>query len=234
MTGTQDAGATRVLVVDDEPEMGALLARGLRGEGYVVDVAEDGIGALGLVAEHEPQLALLDVMLPGMSGFELCRHLKARSPQLGIILVTARDAVDDRVRGLDAGADDYLIKPFAFEELAARLRALRRRDAIAPAQRLEIDDLRIDVVRRRIIVGDAEVRLSATEFDVLRVLAERVGEIVPRADILSEVWGSARFIDQNIVDQYVSYLRRKLEPVTRARIVTARGVGFILTTGDQR
>ncbi|MEJ3405905.1 response regulator transcription factor [Rathayibacter sp. YIM 133350] len=218
---------TRVLVVEDEPEMGMLLARGLRAEGYEVDVADNGIDALTLARENEPHLALLDVMLPGMSGFELCRHLKAASPALGIMLVTARDAVDDRVRGLDAGADDYLIKPFAFAELAARLRALQRRDVLASAGRIELGTLSIDTSRRRVTAGGTELRLSGTEFDVLRVIAEGRGATVARTDILREVWGSSRFIDQNIVDQYVSYLRKKLERSgATVRILTERGVGF--------
>ena len=223
---------SRVLVVDDEPDMGVLLARGLRAEGYSVDVADNGIGALTLAGENDYQMALVDVMLPGMSGFELCRHLKSRTPALGIILVTARDAVDDRVRGLDAGADDYLIKPFAFAELTARLRALMRREALSPAGRIELGDLVLDVPRRRVLTAYGELRLSGTEFDLLRVLAEHVGEVVPRSDILDEVWGSTRYIDQNIVDQYVSYLRRKLDRASeQVRIVTARGLGFALQAG---
>ncbi|WP_207670098.1 response regulator transcription factor [Glaciibacter flavus] len=223
---------SRVLVVDDEPEMGGLLARGLRAEGYDVDVADHGIGALTLAGENEYQAALVDVMLPGMSGFELCRHLKARTPGLGIILVTARDAVDDRVRGLDAGADDYLIKPFAFAELTARLRSVLRREALSPSGQIELADLTLDIARRKVITADGELRLSGTEFDLLRVLAEHVGQTVPRSEILDEVWGSARYIDQNIVDQYVSYLRKKLDRASETvRIVTARGVGFALQAG---
>jgi DNA-binding response OmpR family regulator len=167
-------------------------------------------------------------MLPGMSGFELCRRLREQTSGIAILLLTARDAVDDRIRGLDAGADDYLTKPFAFAELAARLRALRRRDAIGAA-RLDVGDLRIDLVGHRISVGDRELRLSRTEFDLLRLLAENADRVLQRAEILDAIWGSASYIDQNIVDQYVSYVRRKLDAVgATARIVTARGVGFTL------
>jgi len=222
----------RVLVVDDEAEMAALLARGLIGEGYDVDVASDGIQAITLAGEQRYDLAVLDVTMPGMSGFELCRRLRDRVHGIGIILLTARDAVDDRVRGLDAGADDYLTKPFAFAELAARLRALRRREAYAPTE-LEIGGLAIDLAGQRMTAGDRETRLSRTEFDLLRLLAVHAGEVLPRADILETIWGSASYIDPNIVDQYVSYLRKKLDAIAApVKIVTARGVGFRLTTAS--
>ena len=220
----------RVLVVDDELEMAALLARGLVGEGYEVEIAADGIRAITMTGEQRYDLAVLDVTMPGMSGFELCRRLRDQVPGIGIILLTARDAVDDRVRGLDAGADDYLTKPFAFAELAARLRALRRRDTHAPTA-LEIGGLAIDLAGHRISAGERETRLSRTEFDLLRLLATRGEEVLPRAEILDAIWGSASYIDPNIVDQYVSYLRKKLDAIAApVRIVTARGVGFRLTT----
>jgi two-component system OmpR family response regulator len=219
----------RVLVVDDEVEMAALLARGLVGEGYEVDVAADGIQAMTLAGEQRYDLAVLDVTMPGMSGFELCRRLRDQVRGIGILLLTARDAVDDRVRGLDAGADDYLTKPFAFAELAARLRALRRREA-APTSSLEIGGMTIDLETQRISAGGNGTRLSRTEFDLLRLLASRPDEVVPRPEILDTVWGSASYIDPNIVDQYVSYLRKKLDVIgADVRIVTARGVGFRLT-----
>jgi DNA-binding response OmpR family regulator len=219
----------RVLVVDDEVEMATLLARGLVGEGYEVDVAADGIQAMTLAAGQKYDLAVLDVTMPGMSGFELCRRLRDQMRGIGILLLTARDAVDDRVRGLDAGADDYLTKPFAFAELAARLRALRRREAVA-ASSVEIGGLTIDLETQRISAGDNGTRLSRTEFDLLRLLALRPDEVVPRPEILDAIWGSATYIDPNIVDQYVSYLRKKLDAIDAGvRIVTTRGVGFRLT-----
>jgi len=217
-----------VLVVDDETEMAALLARGLAGEGYQVDVATDGIRAITLAGDQRYDLAVLDVMMPGMSGFELCRRLRDQVPGIGIILLTARDAVDDRVRGLDAGADDYLTKPFAFAELAARLRALRRREAHVPTA-LEIGGLAIDLSGQRMTAGGREARLSRTEFDLLRLLATHRDQVLPRAEILETIWGSGSFIDPNIVDQYVSYLRKKLDSISApVRIITARGVGFRL------
>lgn len=220
--------ALSILVVEDEPEMAALLARGLRGEGYAVDLADNGIDGITLAGEQGYDIAVLDVMLPGMSGFELCRRLREHSQGMAIILLTARDAVDDRVRGLDAGADDYLTKPFEFAELAARLRALRRRDAIG-ASRLDIGGLQIDLTRHEITTGGKELRLSRTEFDLLRLLAENATRVMPRAEIIDTIWGSVSYIDPNIVDQYVSYVRRKLEKVgSPVRIATARGVGFQL------
>jgi two-component system, OmpR family, response regulator len=224
--------ALRVLVVEDEPEMAALLARGLRTEGYEVDLAHDGIDALVLSRESAFDIAVLDVMLPGMSGFELCRRLRESTAGMAILLLTARDAVDDRIAGLDAGADDYVTKPFVFAELAARLRALRRRDAIGVSS-WDVGGLHIDMTRHEITTGGRESRLSRTEFDVLRILAERVGETVSRADLLEGVWGDGSFVDTNIVDQYVSYVRRKLETVrSPMRIITARGVGFRLVPVD--
>ncbi|MBC7590041.1 MAG: response regulator transcription factor [Salinibacterium sp.] len=208
--------------------MAHLLARGLRGEGYSVDLAGNGIDGITLAYEAPYDIAVLDVMLPGMSGFELCRRLREQTSGMAILLLTARDAVDDRVRGLDSGADDYLTKPFEFAELAARLRALRRRDAIG-ASRLDIGGLQIDLTRHEIVVGGRELRLSRTEFDLLRLLAENASRIMPRAEIIDAVWGSVAHIDPNIVDQYVSYVRRKLDTVrSPVRIVTARGVGFQL------
>ena len=224
----------RALVVDDEPEMATLIARGLRGEEYLVDIADNGIDALLLAGEGGGyDVAVLDVMLPGMSGFELCRRLKEASPGIGILLLTARDAVDDRVRGLDAGADDYLTKPFHLAELAARLRALRRRGTLGAA-RMEVGDTVLDLVRQQVLTGEERIRLSRTEFDLLRLLAERPGEVFERAVILAEIWGSARY-DANIVDQYVSYLRRKLDAGgSTLRITTVRGVGFRLDPGAEQ
>jgi len=219
----------RILVVDDEPEMVALLARGLTAEGHDVEPALDGIAAMTAAKAGAFDVAILDVMLPGMSGLELSRRLKEHDPTIAVILLTARDAVDDRVRGLDSGADDYMVKPFEFAELAARIRAVRRRDALSTPSTITVAGLTIDLHRHRFHIGNREVALSRTEFDVLRVLAVDAGATVSRTKILDEVWGSIAYIDSNIVDQYVSYLRRKLDQESAgARIVTVRGVGFAL------
>lgn len=223
----------RILVVEDEPEMAALLARGLRTEGYTVDLADNGIDAITLSKDTPFDIAILDVMLPGMSGFELCRRLREQTHGVAILLLTARDAVDDRVRGLDAGADDYLTKPFMFAELAARLRALRRRDAIG-ATRIDIGRLRIDMTRHEITCDGKELRLSRTEFDLLRLLAENMGRVLPRSEMLVSLWGSAAHINANILDQYVSYVRKKLDTVgAPLRIVNSRGIGFQLSASEK-
>ncbi|GAA2230989.1 response regulator transcription factor [Promicromonospora sukumoe] len=221
----------RVLVVDDEAEMAALLARGLLDEGHDVTTAPDGIAALTDAARQPFDVAVLDVMMPGMSGFELCRHLKRQDATTAIILLTARDAIDDRVRGLDAGADDYMIKPFAFAELSARIRAVRRRDALTAQSRLTVGTVDVDLHRHRAEAGGRPVPLSRTEFDVLRVLAEAGGEVVRRTALLEEVWGSSENIDPNVLDQYVSYLRRKLAAAAPdVQIETTRRVGYALRT----
>jgi len=208
--------------------MAALLARGLHAEGYEVDVADNGIDAITLSKDTLYDLAILDVMLPGMSGFELCRRLREQTHGVAILLLTARDAVDDRIRGLDAGADDYLTKPFMFAELAARLRALRRRDAIG-ATRIDIGGVRIDMTRHEITCDGKELRLSRTEFELLRLLAENMGRVLPRTEMLESLWGSSAHINANILDQYVSYVRKKLDTVgAPLRIVNSRGIGFQL------
>jgi two-component system, OmpR family, response regulator len=244
----------RILVIDDEPEMAAVLERGLAGDGHEVTAVGDGIAALeafhaagGPAADTDAasggaasgaegagpdtgfQAAVVDVMLPGMSGFELTRRLKELRPGLMVILLTARDAVDDRVRGLDAGADDYLTKPFHFAELAARIRAIQRRDALAAPQSIEVGPIVLDLTRNRARLGRRELALSRTEFDVLRVFAANAGTPVTRQQLLDEVWDTGRHIDGNVVDQYLSYVRRKLaEYETGLRITTRRGVGFTL------
>ncbi len=223
-----DRVALRVLVVEDEPEMAALLARGLHAEQYAVDVASNGIDALVLSRDAPYDIAILDVMLPGMSGFEICRRLRETTAGLAILLLTARDDVDDRVRGLDAGADDYVTKPFVFAELAARLRALRRRDAIGVST-VDVGGLELDMTRHQIAAGGRQLRLSRTEFDLLRLLATAGGDVVSRSQILEAIWGEGAFVDPNIVDQYVSYVRRKLDSLdSPMRITTARGIGFRL------
>ena len=226
----------RILVVDDEPEITALVARGLRAEGHEVETAADGIDALAQEAERPFDVAVVDLMMPGMSGVELCRWLKRRDPRIVVIVLTARDGIDDRIRGLDEGADDYMVKPFALAELAARIRAIQRRDALSPVLALEVGDLVLDLPRRAVLAAARDLPLSRTEFDVLRALAEASPEVVPRPALLTEVWGAADGVDPNVLDQYVSYLRRKLAARgTATRIYTVRGVGYRLAeNGEQR
>ena len=221
----------KILVVEDDPQMGALIERGLTAEGYDIHVVDNGVDALIAVSTEEFSLAAIDVMLPQMSGFEICRRIRQSGSSMPLLLLTARNAVEDRVFGLDAGADDYLTKPFAFAELSARVRALLRRDASGDKLVVTVGGLRIDSLAVSVSVGGHPLSMSPKEFALLRLLAGTAGAVVSRTRILEEVWGSTQNIDPNIVDQYVSYLRRKLEPVASGvRIVTKRGSGYLLET----
>ena len=218
----------RILVVEDDPEMGRLLTRWLEEQGFESELMTNGIDGLVAIQGGTFTAAAIDVMLPGMSGFELSRRIREGGSTMPIILLTARDAVDDRVYGLDSGADDYLIKPFDFAELGARLRALLRREANQKTT-LVAGGLELDTANMRASVQGERVTLSMKEFVILRLLVGAVGTLVPRSTILEEVWGSASFIDPNIVDQYISILRRKIDPdLAGVRITTLRRQGFLL------
>lgn len=220
----------KILVVEDDLAMGALVQRGLEDDGYEVTLVGNGMDALIAVAHDTFSAAAIDVMLPEMSGFEICRHLRKHGNALPVLLLTARDAVEDRVLGLDSGADDYLTKPFAFAEFAARIRALVRRDAGSPRATLRIGGVVLDAATVRATASGGSLPMSSKEFALLWMLASRAGETLTRAEILQEVWGTTQHIDANVVDQYVSYLRRKLEPAASGiTIVTVRGVGYQLT-----
>ncbi len=209
--------------------MGALVERGLREEGYEVTLVGNGMDALIAAANDDFSAAAIDVMLPEMTGFEICRHLRQRGSTLPVLLLTARDAVEDRVFGLDSGADDYLTKPFAFAEFSARIRALVRRDSATAKAVLRVGRLELDPMTVRAVIAGTPVALSTKEFALLSLLVSRPGESLTRTEILQEVWGTTKHIDQTIVDQYVSYLRRKLEPTdSGVSIVTVRGVGYQL------
>lgn len=225
---------TTVLVVEDDEAMGRLIERGLRTEGYEVVLVTNGVDALIAVANGRYAAAAIDVMLPEMSGFEICRHIRARGSSLPLLLLTARDAVEDRVFGLESGADDYLTKPFAFVEFVARIRALVRRDASAPKPVVHAGRVVLDTSVVRASIDGVNLPLSTKEFALLRFLASHAGDAVTREQILGEVWGTTRHIDATVVDQYVSYLRRKLEPLNAGlRIVTVRGVGYAVhSDGD--
>jgi two-component system, OmpR family, response regulator len=218
----------RILVVEDDPEMGRLLTKWLREQGFDSELATTGMDGLVAAENSAYAAAAIDVMLPGISGFELSRRIRAGGNAMPIILLTARDAIDDRVQGLDSGADDYLIKPFDFAELGARLRALLRRDA-GQRNTVSVAHLELDSMTMQANVGGERVTLSVKEFIILRLLAVAAGALVSRGTILEEVWGSADFIDPNIVDQYISILRRKIQPqLAGVRITTVRRQGFIL------
>jgi two-component system, OmpR family, response regulator len=219
----------RVLVVEDEPKMATLVARGLREEGHAADVAARGEEALWMANAAPYDAIVLDVMLPGLDGFATCRQLRQQGVWAPVLMLTARDAVGDRVDGLDAGADDYLLKPFSFAELLARLRALVRR---APAERptlLEAGDLRLDPAARRAWRGETELKLSAKEFALLELMLRRRGEALSRGQLLEGAWELGFESRSNLVDVYVRYLRDKIDrPFGRHSIETVRGVGYRL------
>jgi two-component system OmpR family response regulator len=224
-------GFMRVLVIEDEPKMAALVARGLREEGHAADVASRGEDGLWMANSAPYDAIVLDVMLPGLDGFATCRRLREQGTWAPVLMLTARDAVTDRVAGLDAGADDYLVKPFSFSELLARLRALVRR---APGERptqLEAGDLHLDPAARRVWRGETELELSAKEFALLELMLRRRGQALSRAQLLEGAWDVGFESRSNLVDVYVRYLRDKIDrPFGRRAIETVRGVGYRLRT----
>jgi two-component system OmpR family response regulator len=217
----------RVLVVEDEIKMAALVRRGLEREGYAVDVATDGDEALWAAREQEYDLIVLDAMIPGVDGFSVCRTLRAEGRWAPVLMLTARDGVEDRVAGLDAGADDYLTKPFAFAELFARLRALVRRRLSERPPVLRSGDLELDPATRSVRRGGTPVNLSAKEFSLLEFLMRHPGEVLSRNTILEHVWDFAYEGVSNVVDVYIRYVREKIDrPFDRHSIETVRGAGY--------
>ena len=221
----------RILVIEDEPKMAALLRRGLTEEGYAVDVVRSGTDGIWAATENPYDAIVLDVMLPDIDGFEVCRRLRNADRWAPVVMLTARDAVRDRVAGLDAGADDYLTKPFSFGELFARLRALLRRGAAERPPVLRVGDLTLDPAEHRVARGDIEVRLTAKEFALLEYLMRRAGEVLSRTRLIEHVWDFGYDGDSNVVDVYVRYLRDKVDrPFGRSSIETIRGSGYRLRT----
>jgi two-component system OmpR family response regulator len=229
MRGVPHWRAVRVLLVEDEVKMARALRRGLEQDGYGVDLAADGDAALDLAIGNEYDAVVLDVMLPGRDGFSVCRSLRAHDRWAPVLMLTARDAVEDRIRGLDAGADDYLVKPFAFGELLARMRALIRRGPSERPAVLRMGDLELDPSAHVVTRDGHEVELSAREFALLEFLMRQPGAVVSRRRILEHVWSYDFDGLSNVVDVYVGYLRKKLErPFGRPLIRTVRGVGYAL------
>jgi two-component system OmpR family response regulator len=225
----------RVLIVEDKVKLASLLRRALKGEGLAADVAIRGEDALWMAAATRYDAVVLDVMLPGIDGFETCRRLRAEGVWSPVLMLTARDAVEDRVEGLDAGADDYLTKPFSFAELLARLRSLSRRGAVERPVELQIEDLRLDPSSRRVWRGDAEIALSPKEFALLETFMRRPGEVLSRLQLLEHAWDFAYENRSNVIDVYVRYLREKVDrPFGRDSIETVRGVGYRLRDGSER
>ncbi|WP_074277867.1 response regulator transcription factor [Mycobacteroides abscessus] len=222
----------RILVVDDDCAVRESLRRSLSFNGYSVDLAEDGVDALNVIANDRPDALVLDVMMPKLDGLEVCRRLRSTGDDLPILVLTARDSVSERVAGLDAGADDYLPKPFALEELLARMRALLRRTTIdesADAATLSFGDLTLDPVTREVHRGTRSISLTRTEFALLEMLMANPRRVLTRSRILEEVWGFDFPTSGNALEVYVGYLRRKTEAEGELRLIhTVRGVGYVL------
>jgi two-component system copper resistance phosphate regulon response regulator CusR len=218
----------RVLLVEDEPHAATVLAKGLREQAYAVDVAADGDAAVAQAAAINYDALILDVMLPLRDGLDVCRHIRQRGSSVPILMVTARDAVDARIAGLDAGADDYLIKPFDFGELLARLRAVIRRGRQPPLpRRVSVGPLVLETQARRAIVGSREVALTAKEYALLEYLVRRAGNVVTRTDIAEHAWNDHDAPASNVVDVYIQRLRRKLEEAGAPSLIrTRRGEGY--------
>lgn len=223
----------RVLLVEDEAKLARLVARGLTERGDLVTIAGTGGEALAAAADEEGyDVILLDVRLPDMEGFEVCRRLRRSQVWTPILMLTARNAVADRITGLDSGADDYLGKPFVFDELLARMRALARRGPVPRPTLLEVGDLRFDPASRQVWRGDAEIELSARELALLEALMRRPDQVLSRDQLLTHAWGDVHETSSNVVDVYVRYLREKIDrPFGVESLRTVRGIGYRLTDG---
>jgi DNA-binding response OmpR family regulator len=221
--------AQHILLVEDEIKLARFIELELESEGYRVTVAHDGMSGLSLARESEPDLAILDWMMPGLTGVELCRRLRSTGIKIPVILLTAKDEVGDRVTGLDAGADDYLVKPFSLEELLARIRAHLRRTQETDTDVLQFEDLTLNRRTREVHRGQRSIELTAKEFDLLQYLMSHPRQVFTREQILENIWGYDFLGDSNIIEVYVRYLRLKLEQDSEKRLIhTARGVGYSL------
>ncbi len=226
-----DGGPIRVLVVDDEASLSELLSMALRYEGWDVRTAADGATAVRIAREHRPDAVVLDVMLPDFDGLEVLRRLRAEAPEVPVLFLTARDAVEDRVAGLTAGGDDYVTKPFSLEELVARLRGLLRRSRMTAARQdseLVVGDLVLDEDSHEVRRGDDLVELTATEFELLRYLMRNPRRVLSKAQILDRVWNYDFGGQANVVELYISYLRKKIDAGRAPMIHTMRGAGYVL------
>jgi two-component system response regulator MprA len=224
----QSTMAERILVIEDEVKITDFLRRGLSYEGYKVDIVHDGEAGLAKARDDPPDLVVLDIMLPGLDGLEVCRRLRAGS-DVPILMLTAKDAVPDRVAGLNSGADDYLVKPFAFDELLARIRALLRRRQPTEQQVLRFADLTLNQATRRVMRGQRQIELTAKEYDVLELFMRHPRHVLTRDIIYERIWGYDFGGESNIIEVYVRYLRAKLEAGGEPRLIhTVRGVGYVL------
>jgi two-component system OmpR family response regulator len=220
---------SHILVVEDEAKLAQFIELELKYEGYQVTVTQDGLAGLTAAREVQPDLILLDWMLPGISGLEICRRLRLTGDKVPIILLTAKDDISDRVSGLDAGADDYIVKPFSLEELLARVRAHLRRTQEENSDLLQFSDLRLNRSTREVTRNDRAIELTAKEFELLEYLMSHPRQVLTRDQILERVWGYDFMGDSNIIEVYVRYLRLKLEAQEEKRLIqTVRGVGYVL------
>jgi two-component system OmpR family response regulator len=221
-----------VLVVEDEVDLRAALERGLTSEGFVVQTAANGTDGLWMAQELDPAVVVLDIMLPGLSGYEVCRQLRQAGSRVPILMLTAKDGEYDEADALDLGADDFLAKPFSYVVLVAHLRALLRRAPSDRSPQLRVGDLRLDPATRRCFRGEREIPLTAREFALAELLARRAGQVVTRAEIVEQVWNADVGMDSNVVEVYVGYLRRKLDaPFGVQNLQTVRGAGYRLVAG---
>jgi two-component system copper resistance phosphate regulon response regulator CusR len=220
----------RILLVEDEPSAATMLAKGLREEAYAVDVAGDGETALAQAFVNDYDLIILDIVLPGQDGFKVCRQLRANGSTVPVLMLTARDAVEDRVEGLDSGADDYLPKPFDFDELLARVRALLRRKPALYPDVISVGDLSLDSSARRVTRAGHTIDLTAKEYALLEYLARRAGEVVGRADIAEHVWDESYDPFSKVIEVFIQRLRRKVDEGHALKLIhTRRGEGYMLT-----
>ena len=222
----------RILIVDDEPSIVRAVKDEMAFEGFEVDSAVDGPSGLRRARESRPDVLLLDLMLPGMNGFEICRQLRADLPEMWIIVLTARGQEVDRVTGFEAGADDYIVKPFSLRELVGRVKVgLRRRRSASAAVQCSFGDITIDPRARRVTKGSAEITLTRREFDILEFLARRPGEVIPRDELCERLWGEDVYVTERVIDTHIASLRRKVEsdPANPRHIISVRGVGYKLS-----
>ncbi len=227
--------SARILLVEDDRRIASFIARGLAAEGYKISVANDGIQGWEMASSGDYQLLILDRMVPKLDGLELCRRLRGEGGLVPILMLTAKDSLQDKIAGLKGGADDYLTKPFAFDELLARLEALLRRSVPIPAgAMLRVADLHIDLARKTVVRGDRQISLTAREFSLLTYLVENAGAVVSRARLLSSVWGLSFDPGTKLLDVYISYLRAKIDAgEERPLIRTVRGFGYIIDRQDE-
>jgi DNA-binding response OmpR family regulator len=221
----------KLLIVEDEARMADLLRKGLTEEGHMATCASDGVEGLALAKSCEFDVIVLDIMMPRLSGYEMAKRLRSEKVPTPILMLTARDSVPDIVRGLDLGADDYLTKPFSFDELLARLRAVKRRSLVAQDINLRIADLVLDPASREVLRGEERIALTRTEYNLLERLMYRAGKVVSRRSLIESVWGFDRDIEENTLDAFMRLLRNKIDPPGRLKLIhTVRGVGYMIRT----